>query len=80
MEFQKLTVYHYAEDSKEERRITFSPQKINLVAAEPEDTIINGRSLRNVSLLFDDGASVDVTINHADLEMLEMAIGAFCLE
>ena len=56
MEFQKLVVHHYAEDPTEERRITLSPQNINIVAAHVEDVKINGRSLRHATVLFADGA------------------------
>ena len=79
MEFQKLTVHHYSVNPEEERRITLSPMNISLVAAATEDTMLNGRSLRNVTVLFGDGGSVDMTINHSDLELLETAIGSFCL-
>jgi hypothetical protein len=80
MEFQKLTIHHYDEDPKEERRITLSPANIAVVAACIEDISVKGRSLRKVTVLFLDGASVDLTINHSDLELLEAATGSFCLE
>ena len=78
MEFQKLTVHCYAEDAADERRITLSPQNINVVAAHTEDVTINARSLRHVTVLFADGGSVDLVINHSDLELLEGAVGSFC--
>jgi hypothetical protein len=79
MELQKLTVRNYDELPENEKRITLSPDKINLVAAGIEDIKINGRALRQVTVLFLDGGSVDLVVDHADLELLEGAIGSFCL-
>ena len=79
MEFQKLTVHHYADLEEEDRRITISPMNVALVAAETEDMTVRGRSLRHVTVLFTDGGSTDLSINHSDLELLEGAIGSFCL-
>lgn len=78
MDLQKLTVYHYHEDKEEERRITLSPEKITVVAAKVTDDIIDGRSVRSVTVLFVDGSNVGLNINHADLELLESAVGAYC--
>jgi len=79
MEFYKLTVHNYAEKPEEERRITLSPANIVLVAAAVEDITVNGRSLRNVTVLFVDGGSADLLINHQDLQTLESAVGSYCL-
>lgn len=79
MDFQRLTVHHYGETTEEDRRITISPANISLVAAEIDDVVINGRSVRNVTILFLDGESAEISINHADLEMLEGATGSYCL-
>jgi Mg2+/citrate symporter len=80
MEFQKLTVKHYAENATDERRITLSPANIIVVAAAMEDIVLGGRSLRPVQVLFAQGESIDLLINHADLELLEAATGSFCLD
>lgn len=77
MEFNKLTIHHYEADVKDDRRMTLSPTNIVMVAAEVEDVSLNGRSLRNITVLFMDGNSVDLTINHSDLECLEAAVGAY---
>ncbi len=79
MQYQKLTVYHYADKPEEERRITISPNLVTVVAAGVSDITINGRSLRNVTILFTDGGSIDVNINHLDLETLESAIGTYSM-
>lgn len=79
MEFQKLTVHHYGDTTQEDRRITLSPMNIAFIAAEVEDSMVNGRSLRRTSVLFTDGGSADITINHSDLQLLEGAIGSFYL-
>ena len=79
MEFQKLTVHHYGETAEDDRRITLSPQNIHLVAAKVEDSNVNGRSVREVTVLFTDGGSADMVVNHSDLELLESAIGSFYL-
>ena len=79
MEMQRLTVHCYAEDAKEERRVTLSPMNVTLIAAEIDDVVVNNRSVRKVSVLFTDGGSVDLIVNHSDLSLLESAIGSFCL-
>ena len=79
MEFQKLTLSHYSDKPEEERRVTLSPGNIIAVAAEMEDTTVANRSLRAVTVMFLDGGSIDLVINHADLESLENAVGAYCI-
>ena len=79
MEFKKLTVLHHASLKEDERRITISPGSVSLIAAKTEDIIINGRSLREVSVLFMDGESIEMVVNHSDLEAMEEAIGAYSL-
>jgi hypothetical protein len=79
MQLETLTVHHLGDTQDEDRRITISPANVNIIAAEVEDVLVQGRSVRRVAVLMADGGSVDVTINHADLEMLERAIGSFCL-
>ena len=74
---QKLTVHCYAEKPEDERRITLSPQLITVVAAMIDDIHVNGRSLRQTSVLFVDGGSVDLLLNHQDLQTLETAIGSY---
>jgi hypothetical protein len=80
MNLLKLTVHCYAENPLEERRITLSLHKIDFLSAASEDIIINGRSLRPVSVIFDEGLNCDLIVNHADLETLEAAVGAYCLD
>lgn len=77
MEFQRLTVLNYSDDPTEEKRITIGPGHVTLIAADTEDVVIKGRNLRRVTLMFTDGGSVDLTINHADLDKLEAAIGSY---
>jgi hypothetical protein len=79
MQYQKLTVYHYSNDPTEERRITISPNLVTVIAAGVSDIVINGRSVRNVTVLFTDGGSIDLNINHLDLEALEGAIGTYSM-
>jgi hypothetical protein len=79
LELQKLTVHHYGETSVEDRRITLSPMNIMGMAAEVEDVTVNGRSVRNVSVLFLEGGSIGLCVNHSDLSLLESAIGTFAL-
>jgi hypothetical protein len=77
MDMFKLTLTCYAEKPEDERRVTLSPQLITVVAAQIEDVQVNGRSLRAVSVLFMDGGSVDLLLNHQDLETLETAVGSY---
>jgi hypothetical protein len=80
MEFQKLTVHHYADNTVDDKRITISPSNVAMIAADVDDSTVNGRSVRHVTVLFLDGGSATISINHQDLETLEGAIGSFCLE
>jgi hypothetical protein len=79
MEMEILRVHHYGEKTEDDRRITLSPGMITSVAAAVEDESINGRSLRRVAVLFADGGSLELSVNHADLSLLERAIGSFCM-
>lgn len=79
MEVQRLTMHSYSEDIAQERRITISPMQVSIVAAAIEDITIRGLSLRNVDIMFADGQSIALILNHADLSTLESAIGSYCL-
>jgi len=79
MDMQQLTVYHYGDTTAEDKRITLSPGNIALIAANTEDATVNGRSLVNTSVLFMEGGSIDLLINHQDLQKLEAAVGSYCL-
>lgn len=78
MNLQKLTVHHYDEIIEDERRFTLSPANITVVAAAVEDVQIRGISVRPVTVLFIDGGSIEITINHSDLSQLEEAVGSYC--
>lgn len=80
MEMQRLTVQCYAELPEEERRVTLSPTLITVIIAHNEDITLNNRPLRPVQVVFMDGNSVDLILDHADLNKLEEAIGSYCFE
>jgi hypothetical protein len=75
-----LTVHCYAEDPTQERRVTMRLALITVIAAATEDTVISGKPRRIVTVMFMDGASLDVVLDHSDLTMLEEAIGSYCFE
>lgn len=75
-----LTVQHYAEDVTQVKRVTLSVPKINAVTASVEDTLVNGLNVRSVSIWFEDGAVMDLMINHSDLSQIERAIGSFMID
>ena len=79
-EMSTLRVAHYGETPEEDRRITLAPANICAIAAETEDVQVQGRTLRNVSVLFIDGGSMALTVDHSDLELLENTVGAYCFE
>jgi len=79
MEMEILTLHHYGEKTEDDRRITFSPGMITAVSAADEDVVVNGRTVRNASVLFADGGTLDVCVNHGDLQLLERAVGSFCM-
>ena len=78
--YQILRVQHYGTNEKENRRVTLSPSSLNAVVADDEDTIVQGRSVRNVLLIMMNSQPLEITIGHADLELIEGAIGSFCFE
>ena len=80
MEMHTLRVYHYGATPEEDRRITLSPANVAMLASETEDVQVQGRTVRNISVLFVDGGSVGVTVAHDDLELLEATIGAYCFD
>jgi hypothetical protein len=79
IQMKRLTVHHYGETTEEDKRITISPANIFALAADVEDVVVNGRTLRNVVVLGIDGGSIPLTVNHADLSILEEATGSYCL-
>ena len=74
---QVLRVHHYGETAEEDRRITIAPAQVSVIAAEVDDVQLQGRSVRKTTILMSDGASIDVNVNHADLDLLETTVGAF---
>lgn len=74
-----LTVHCYAEDPSQERRVTLSPGLITVIAAGTEDVEINGKARRLAQVMFMDGGTVDLFVDHSDLLLLEETIGAYCL-
>lgn len=76
-EVQVLRVHHFDEDEKEDRRVTIAPMNVLALVAKEEDTVVRGRTLREVSVMFLDGGSVALCVNHSDLELLETTIGAY---
>ena len=80
MKEKVLRVHHYGSTKDEDRRITLSPNLITTVAAHVEDIDLRKLSLREVCVLFSDGGSLDLVINHADLTMLEEAIGTYFMD
>ena len=79
MNIQRLTLRHYGATEAEDRRITLSPMNILAAVAKIDDIQLNGRSLREISVLMVDQANIDLIVNHADLQLLEDAVGSFCL-
>ena len=77
MEMQTLRVHSYGETAEDDRRVTIAPNNVVALAASTEDTQVQGRTLRGVSVLFIDGGSMDLVVDHADLQLLETTIGAF---
>ena len=80
MNLQTLTLHCYAENPSEERRMTLTPYKIDFVSAAIDDIVINGRSLRPIAVIFEEGLTLELILNHQDLEKLEAAVGAYCLD
>lgn len=79
MEMEVLRVHHYGAKTEDDRRVTISPGMVTAISAGVDDEMINGRSLRRISVSLVDGGSLDLSVNHADLSLLERAIGSFCM-
>lgn len=77
MNFKVLTVNHYGDVESDNRRITISPNNAHALATDMTDITVQGRELRHTVVLLMDGGSLDLVVNHADLAMMEEAIGAF---
>lgn len=77
MIYKLLTVNHYGDLETDNRRMTISPSNIAALAADHNDVTLQGRSLRKVSVCMMDGGTLDLTVNHADLALMEEAVGAF---
>ena len=77
---QVLTVQHYAEDVSQLKRVTLAVPKINAVSASVEDISVNGLHVRPVTVWFQDGAMIDLVVNHSDLDLMERAIGSFLVD
>jgi hypothetical protein len=76
-EVQVLRVHHIDADEKEDRRVTIAPMNVAALVAHEEDTIVRGRSVREISIMFLDGGNISIAVNHSDLELLETTIGAY---
>jgi len=79
MELEVLRVLSYGETPEQDLRITISPMNVLAIVAENEDSTIQGRAVRRVDVLLGEGEQLSVVVNHQDLELLERAIGSFCL-
>ena len=77
VDVQVLRVHHYDEDESQDRRITIAPANVDSLVVKTEDTQVRGRSVREVTVLFSQGQTIAIAINHADLELLESTVGAF---
>jgi hypothetical protein len=77
MEMNTLRVHSYGVVPEDDRRVTIAPANVIALAGETDDIQVQGRSLRNISVLFVDGGSMDLVVDHADLELLENTIGAY---
>lgn len=75
-----LRVMHYGETEAENKRITLSPMNLLALAADIEDVTVQGRSLRNVVALAVEGSNLPLCVDHADLELLESAVGSYIIE
>jgi hypothetical protein len=80
MDLQTLRIHHYGEVEADDRRITVAPINVVALSAKTEDNTVQGRSVREIAVIFLDGGQIVVNVNHADLELLEGTIGAFCIE
>lgn len=72
-----LRIDHYGDTEDQNRRMTLSPSNICGLAAEMDDTIVQGRSLRRVGVMMMDGEEILLVVNHADLALMERAVGSF---
>lgn len=79
MNLRVLRVDHYGDTEQDNKRFTLAPTEVVALIADPDDVAIQGRQLRRVTALMKDGMSIDLIVNHADLESLEKAVGAYML-
>jgi hypothetical protein len=70
-----LAVHHIAEDAADCARIAISPGSVQLIASK--DCHLNGRDLKQVTVHFQDGSAVPLTISSIDLLTLEEVIAGY---
>lgn len=80
MEVKVLTVTAYAEKEEDNKRVTIQPMNVAMLAADIEDSTIQNRSLRKVAVLLLDGETIELFVNHQDLETMEQAVGSYLVE
>lgn len=70
-----LTVVSYGETENENDRVTLNSLEIQMTAAR--DDIRQGRPVKRTSVMFKDGAYVELFLNDMDLLEVEQAIGTY---
>lgn len=70
-----LTVLNFGETEAENDRITLNSMEIQMTAAR--DDIRQGRAVKKTTVMFKDGACVELFLNEMDLLTVEQAIGTY---
>ena len=70
-----LTLQHYGETPEDDLQVTLSPATIKMVASK--DVQIQGRLVKEVTILFIDSDPVELNLSPIDLLSLQSVVGAY---
>lgn len=72
-----LTVTAYEENEGKSLEVTLAPGKIQMIAAS--DDIRQGRTLKHVRIVFDDGGMAEVWVTEVDLITMQQCVGLYAM-
>jgi hypothetical protein len=70
-----LTLKHFGETSEDDLEVTLAALSIKMVAAK--DTVIQGRQVKQTTILFLDSEPVELNLSAFDLMALTNVVGAY---
>lgn len=75
MNMRVLTLHHFGETAEDDLQVTLSAMSIKMTAAK--DVEVQGRPVKQVTILFTDSEPVELNISAMDLLNLESVVGSY---